>query len=97
MKHMMTIGTSPQFPLHVVRQCNCGRWGCHTRRDSEVQIKFTFTRRPEFYTAECAAEAVHDDEAHCIEWVWLNPATERRLAQARTAESVMVTLFAEAV
>ena len=96
MKHMMLIGTSPQFPLHTARQCNCGRWGCHTRRDDEVQVMFTYGHRPEYYTVECAAEALRNDVAHCIQWVWLTPPTRRRMQTERTAEAATVTLFQEA-
>ena len=95
-KHkLFRIGTSPQFPLHTARQCNCGRWGCATRQDDEVLVMFTWGHSPEFYTVACAAEALRDDAAHCIRWVWLTPATRRRMQAERTVEVAMVTLFQE--
>jgi len=98
-KHkLFRIGTSPQFPLHTARQCNCGRWGCHTRRADEVQVKFTYGRRVEYYTVECAAQALRDDVARCIQWVWLTPATRRRMqteGRRGSAEAAMVATFQE--
>lgn len=94
MKHMMLIGTSPQFPLHTVRQCNCGRWGCITKRSDEVMVKFSYNPRPEYYTSACAADALRDDVG-CIEWVRMSEPTRRRMEQERTAEAAMVGLFAE--
>ena len=85
-KYLFRLGTSPQFPLHTERQCNCGRWGCRTRRDDEVMMMFTYGRRPEFYTVECAAQALRDDAARCIRWIWLTPPTRRRMVAERTAE-----------
>lgn len=95
MKHMMQIGTSPQFPLHTARACGCGRWRCWTRRDDEVHVKFSYGARPEYYTVDCAAEALRNDSAHCIQWVWLTPPTRRRLAQERRAETALAATLPE--
>ena len=94
-KYLFRLGTSPQFPLHTERQCNCGRWGCRTRRDDEVMMMFTYGRRPEFYPVACAAEALRDDAAHCIRWVWLTPSTRRRILAEQTMEAAMVATFQE--